>query len=1324
MCPQIRFYGESIEKQINKLHITAELGGERYAAEFTVPESGMAELTVTADIPPAQLDGGKAEIIVSANVDYTGERKSSVYLLSSRLELYKSGGVTYIDPTEPVSEKPLGYDYHVAGEQTAKLNFTVPQTDRLTGARLVSVLRVGADAAVQKRRLLVSLDGSEWFGAELDAYADGGEHDIAVKIPVERFAAGEVGVIIYSNIDSAGNMTGATLDLIHATGGSPAGKSYIGNNVSNWSGALHVDRDLCIALRFTTADGSSVTYDYSDKGRGRATCVIGKYMGNLDFYHKQLFNVSSLDEIVSAEVIVRAHVGADIRTADEGRDVSSYENHLLNGEFSDLGAGASRAAKLTLDISPAPGEFAKLTVHAIIKSEVSQFSRIYVSVNGGPRRAAYVLPLSGRAGGGYYGLYERPKVETELEFPVNISELRAGDNMLEFSADPVGKDKILLCGSDSGEPLVGLTVYTSPAEGWIDAPVPSAWETYAPDDNGCGKYISFDGVGWYKRRINLGGQTEGFRDEIRFKGVDYYCEVWYNGIFVGSHEGGYDEFSFDFDPLGQCAREGELVVRVTDQSFDIKDKFYIKATPAGFLQDSIGMNYGGIWQSVSLESVSDVSICDLFALPNNNLDCVELRVRLRNTIGIDARVTLRVSVMGDDTAYCSDTVETVIPARGVAETVISVDMTGCERWSADLPKIYLASVEAEMHGKPLTGASVRFGMRSVCAAGTELRFNGQRLVLTGVLDWLFNFDIFSPAISPELLRAQILKLREAGFNSVKYCLVVPPEYMLDILDEVGMYAYVEYPMWYERECADLFCRAYEQLPRQVCQNRNHPCLVMSDFNCELPDYSPQMDALMRWVVETAKKIAPNRLYLDNSSCGVQRYGDLCAVHPYHQLNRFSDIAELHVNNRGRTKPMVFGEYADTDTVRDTAKVRELCGGKLPWWWEIFGINDPERILMGQGISRAENVRITRVSIENALESKKYYIEETKKCPDVAALFITHKNDIGQTIPGLFDELGNIKFAPAKLAHSARENALLLDISSFNMRAGAEITARISCAISGGSSVINGCLCWRLLQENGEELASGEIDGVSDTDCPRLMPLGELRFNAPESDTVKTVRLEVRLKCEEFTTENEWSLWVYPNTSFIGHGLAVYDPGETLGLRKYYPNAVFLAYNERPEGVGAVIATAITPEIEAYLRLGGTLLYIGAGSEFIPVSKVYNWNAYSMPFIPNPSHSALGGVGKRGFGCLDFLELFTEDAMASGLSGENVIIRRIEQRTYRAGSYLTELGVGRGRLIQTTLRLGETPVDVLRGGGIWLDTEHENTVGRYLLDRLAAYALTK
>ncbi|MGI6202587.1 MAG: hypothetical protein ACOYID_04195, partial [Eubacteriales bacterium] len=732
-----------------------------------------------------------------------------------------------------------------------------------------------------------------------------------------------------------------------------------------------------------------------------------------------------------------------------------------------------------------------------------------------------------------------------------------------------------------------------------------------------------------------------------------------------------------------------------------------------------GMNYAGIWQPVSLHEITAVAVCDLFPLPDVKSEKVELRVRLKNTLPYACTVTLHADVTGDGRERKAASSPVTVGAFDCVDATVTVDMSGCTLWELSSPFLYTATVTAEADGANIDGASVRFGMRSLETCGTEVMLNGSRLVLTGVLDWLFNFDLFSPAIPPQRFRAEVEQMRAAGFNAIKYCLVVPPEYMLDILDEMGMYAYIEYPMWYERETPALFRRAYAQLPKLVCQNRTHPCLLMSDFNCELPDFSIEMDRLMKYMVDESKRLAPNRLYLDNSSCGTQKYGDLTAVHPYHQLNRFADITEMHVKHRGRTKPMVFGEYADTDSVRDTKSIMERCGGKLPWWWQSFGIVNPYDTMKKQGLSDDEIALITRVSVDNAQEAKKYYIEETKKSPDAGALFITHKNDIGPTIPGFFDELGRFRFDAEELARSAGENVLLLDTSSFNLRSGEKISAGILLAANRVISACDGTLTWELCSFARHTIASGVLSADA---VPGVSRLSTIDFTAPVTDNIMRLRLMVRFRCREFTASNAWNLWVYPTSRISAKGLAIYDPDDTLGLANYYPDAMITAGGEVPENAKAVLATAVTPQIDRYLRDGGTLLYVGTGSEYLHVARVYNWNAYSMPFIPPHAVSVLGGVGERGFGCLDFLELFTEYALGAGVEGENVLMRRIELRSSKISSYITEIGVGTGRLIQTTLRLGETPVDVLRGGGLWLDTEHENVIGRYLLDRLIGHAL--
>ena len=106
---------------------------------------------------------------------------------------------------------------------------------------------------------------------------------------------------------------------------------------------------------------------------------------------------------------------------------------------------------------------------------------------------------------------------------------------------------------------------------------------------------------------------------LHFGAVDWAADVYVNGLWVGSHEGGYDAFSFEIsEALGQAggAELDELLVAVHDpsnygsQPFG-KQRSSAMWSPAG---DTYTTN-SGIWQSVWLEAVPKTFIDELTVEP-------------------------------------------------------------------------------------------------------------------------------------------------------------------------------------------------------------------------------------------------------------------------------------------------------------------------------------------------------------------------------------------------------------------------------------------------------------------------------------------------------------------------------------------------------------------------------------------------------------------------------------------------------------------------------------------------------------------------------------
>lgn len=99
------------------------------------------------------------------------------------------------------------------------------------------------------------------------------------------------------------------------------------------------------------------------------------------------------------------------------------------------------------------------------------------------------------------------------------------------------------------------------------------------------------GIGWYRRTLKWQTTDSQTRLFLRFGAVDYSCDVWINGVHVGSHQGGYGSFEFEVTQYWVEDLDNTIVVRVEDFDHDYQTRGK--------------QGYGeirGIWQPVWLES--------------------------------------------------------------------------------------------------------------------------------------------------------------------------------------------------------------------------------------------------------------------------------------------------------------------------------------------------------------------------------------------------------------------------------------------------------------------------------------------------------------------------------------------------------------------------------------------------------------------------------------------------------------------------------------------------------------------------------------------------
>jgi len=139
--------------------------------------------------------------------------------------------------------------------------------------------------------------------------------------------------------------------------------------------------------------------------------------------------------------------------------------------------------------------------------------------------------------------------------------------------------------------------------GWPGMQIPGSWFLAGLDHHG---------VVWFRRDFET-DLAPGQFATLQFDGVDYFADVFLNGVYLGRHEGYFDPFSFDVTPLLLQGRN-LLAVRV-DSPFEPvgpdgwhMHKQLIKGVlnhhdcrpGGGWVGEGQAYNTGGIWNRVAL----------------------------------------------------------------------------------------------------------------------------------------------------------------------------------------------------------------------------------------------------------------------------------------------------------------------------------------------------------------------------------------------------------------------------------------------------------------------------------------------------------------------------------------------------------------------------------------------------------------------------------------------------------------------------------------------------------------------------------------------------
>ena len=313
---------------------------------------------------------------------------------------------------------------------------------------------------------------------------------------------------------------------------------------------------------------------------------------------------------------------------------------------------------------------------------------------------------------------------------------------------------------------------------------------HAPDANPTGDHV---------RTFELPADWPIDGAVLRFEGVDSCFKVWVNDVEAGTAKGSRLPSEFT---VGQLLRPGQntLAVRVHQWS------------SGSYLEDQDMWWLPGIFRDVTL-------------LARPLIDDVFVHASYDHLTGAG---TLRVDVTSDTGPGAI----VRVPELGmVVEPGVPVTISGVEPWSAELPRLYDATVEV-----PGETVELRIGFRTVAMVDGLFTANGRPLFFRGVNRHEHD-ERRGRAMTIEAMRQDLVLMKQHNINAVRTAHYPPHPSFLDLCDELGLWVIDEcdiethgfiYTDWRGNPAddPDWAPMMLDRMRRMVERDKNHPSVVI------------------------------------------------------------------------------------------------------------------------------------------------------------------------------------------------------------------------------------------------------------------------------------------------------------------------------------------------------------------------------------------------------------------------------------------------------------------------------------------------------------------
>jgi beta-glucuronidase len=419
-----------------------------------------------------------------------------------------------------------------------------------------------------------------------------------------------------------------------------------------------------------------------------------------------------------------------------------------------------------------------------------------------------------------------------------------------------------------------------PIGAWQSMRVPGCWNEERPE------LLHYEGPALYVREFE--GPRSGPRYFLRVGAANYESNLWLNGAFLGTHEGGFTPFSVDVTPHLQP--RNVLVVVVDNR----REANQVPALRYDWF------NYGGIFRSVGLVEVPPSHIKRAFLRLLPGTDFRRLRLDVETSAAEGESLTLTVPGLHLEE-------RAIVDGRGEASLEVAA---APGLWSPEEPHLYDVEVALESGDR----LEDRAGFREVRVEGEKLLLNGRPIFLRGISAHE-EFPGRGRAAREEDTREMLEAARDLGCNFLRLAHYPHHERAARLADEMGLLLWKEVPVYWHVDFADpaALANARNQLRELILRDRNRASVAIWGVANETPNTDDRL-AFVSDLAAYARELDGTRLVsaalLPMPDDPLASHLDVLSVNQYFgwYYGQVEQVEELLTKLAPHGKPVVVSEF--------------------------------------------------------------------------------------------------------------------------------------------------------------------------------------------------------------------------------------------------------------------------------------------------------------------------------------------------------------------------------------------------------------------------------